>query len=117
MTPFAFSTSNPINNMREDLEITVVENVLFDTLPGTEYDYIINDEEELSAVIKAVVDLELTGRYYITLVADGLNLFEQKYLKAALAAADFEGQFSIHPFGREGDDYDYYSIVFYEYEK
>jgi hypothetical protein len=117
MTPFAFSTSNPINNMRKDLEITVVENVLFDTLLDTDYDYLINDEEELLAVIKAVVDLELTGRYYITLAADGLNLFDQKYLKAALAAANFSGQFSIHPFGRQGNDYNYYSIVFYEYEK
>ena len=116
MASFAFETSNPINNMRDDIEITVVENVMFDTLPGTEYDYVINDEAELAAVVAAVVDLELTGRYYFTLATDSLMLTETKYIKNALKATDFEGNFYVTPLGRMGDDFSYYTIVFYEYE-
>ena len=33
-----------------------------------------------------------------------------------LKATDFEGNFYVTPLGRMGDDFSYYTIVFYEYE-
>jgi hypothetical protein len=118
VTDTYFAKIFPINNMPKDVEFSILENPYIDKIPGTDYDYAIGSERELAAVIKAVVDLDLTGRYYLTLKDDGLNLFDTRFIRNALNAAGFDGSFHIEvtPL-REGDTTNTYVVFFNEKEK
>ena len=97
----------------DKIEFSYVDNILsIDKLPGTEYDYIVNDEAELDAIMKQVTDLNLKGKSYIVLCDGGYSI-SQEHIQKSLNKAGYKGKFDCGVmFERLNGSYDYYVIVF-----
>ena len=97
----------------DKIEFSYVDNILsIDKLPGTEYDYIVNNETELDAIMKQVTDLNLEGKSYIVL-SDGGYSISQEHIQKSLNKAGYKGKFDCSVmFERLNGSYDYYVIIF-----
>ena len=107
-----YMANKPHNSMPADVEFSSITDEELDQLMEKGYDFVIKDRNELAAIMKAVVALDIQERFYLTLCDDGVGFMDDWKMQQALKNAGFDGEYIVEVSTAAENTRNYYTFIF-----